>query len=164
MHNKLCKSCDMFEDKCVWSALYPISNHSHIRQLQFATHVFSQQVLQQAVQISIRQWFTLVLKRARHSILRCRDQALRLCSARQKFKAFFVDIIVYTAKIAVPSKKKYACLKFGRAVPTTPSALPQLMEISIKMTITLGGGVSSWEICHRCAKILLAIEHKMQLA
>ena len=55
MHNKLCKSCDMFEDKCVWSALYPISNHSHIRQLQFATHVFSQQVLQQAVQISIRQ-------------------------------------------------------------------------------------------------------------
>ena len=49
MHNKLYKSCDMFEDKCVWSALYPISNHSHIRQLQFATHAFSQQVLQQAV-------------------------------------------------------------------------------------------------------------------
>ena len=47
----------MFEDKCVWSALYPISNHSHIRQLQFATHAFSQQVLQQAVQISICQWF-----------------------------------------------------------------------------------------------------------
>ena len=46
----------MFEDKCVWSALYPISNHSHIRQLQFATHAFSQQVLQQAVQISICQW------------------------------------------------------------------------------------------------------------
>ena len=23
---------------------------------------------------------------------------------------------------------------------------------------------SSWEICHRCAKILLAVEHKMQLA
>ena len=46
---------DMFEDKCVWSALYPISNHSHIRQLQFATHAFSQQVLQQAVQISICQ-------------------------------------------------------------------------------------------------------------
>ena len=45
----------MFEDKCVWSALYPISNHSHIRQLQFATHAFSQQVLQQAVQISICQ-------------------------------------------------------------------------------------------------------------
>ena len=44
-HNKLYKSCDMFEDKCVWSALYPISNHSHIRQLQFATHAFSQQVL-----------------------------------------------------------------------------------------------------------------------
>ena len=41
----------MFEDKCLWSALYPISNHSHIRQLQFATHAFSQQVLQQAVQI-----------------------------------------------------------------------------------------------------------------
>ena len=39
----------------VWSALYPISNHSHIRQLQFATHAFSQQVLQQAVQISICQ-------------------------------------------------------------------------------------------------------------
>ena len=38
---------------CVWSALYLISNHSHIRQLQFATHAFSQQVLQQAVQISI---------------------------------------------------------------------------------------------------------------
>ena len=56
MHDKLCKSCDMFEDKCVWSALYPISNHSHIRQLQFATHAFSQQVLQQAVQISICQW------------------------------------------------------------------------------------------------------------
>ena len=49
------KSCDMFEDKCVWSALYPISNHSHIRQLQLATHAFSQQVLQQAVQISICQ-------------------------------------------------------------------------------------------------------------
>ena len=46
----------MFEGKCVWSALYPISNHSHIRQLQFATHAFSQQVLQQAVQISICQW------------------------------------------------------------------------------------------------------------
>ena len=46
----------MFEDKCVWSALYPIGNHSHIRQLQFATHAFSQQVLQQAVQISICQW------------------------------------------------------------------------------------------------------------
>ena len=46
----------MFEDKCVWSALYPISNHSHIRQLQFATHAFSQQVLQQAVQINICQW------------------------------------------------------------------------------------------------------------
>ena len=46
----------MFEDKCVWSALYPISNHFHIRQLQFATHAFSQQVLQQAVQISICQW------------------------------------------------------------------------------------------------------------
>ena len=45
----------MFEDKYVWSALYPISNHSHIRQLQFATHAFSQQVLQQAVQISICQ-------------------------------------------------------------------------------------------------------------
>ena len=40
----------------MWSALYPISNHSHIRQLQFATHAFSQQVLQQAVQISICQW------------------------------------------------------------------------------------------------------------
>ena len=39
----------------MWSALYPISNHSHIRQLQFATHAFSQQVLQQAVQISICQ-------------------------------------------------------------------------------------------------------------
>ena len=51
----------MFEDKCVWSALYPISNHSHIRQLQFATHAFSQQVLQQAVQISICQWSTLTL-------------------------------------------------------------------------------------------------------
>ena len=24
--------------------------------------------------------------------------------------------------------------------------------------------VNSWEICHRCAKILLAAEHKMQLA
>ena len=47
----------MFEDKCVWSALYAISNHSHIRQLQFATHAFIQQVLQQAVQISICQWF-----------------------------------------------------------------------------------------------------------
>ena len=23
---------------------------------------------------------------------------------------------------------------------------------------------NSWEICHRCAKILLAAEHKMQLA
>ena len=45
----------MFDHKCVWSALYPISNHSHIRQLQFATHAFSQQVLQQAVQISICQ-------------------------------------------------------------------------------------------------------------
>ena len=48
----------MFDYKCVWSALYPISNHSHIRQLQFATHAFSQQVLQQAVQISICQWST----------------------------------------------------------------------------------------------------------
>ena len=37
--------------------MYAISNHSHIRQLQFATHAFSQQVLQQAVQISICQWF-----------------------------------------------------------------------------------------------------------
>ena len=60
MHNKLCKSCDMC-DKRVWSALYPISNHSHIRQLQFATHAFSQQVLQQAVQISICQWSSLRL-------------------------------------------------------------------------------------------------------
>ena len=39
----------------MWSALFPISNHSHIRQLQFATHAFSQMVLQQAVQISICQ-------------------------------------------------------------------------------------------------------------
>ena len=51
----------MFEDTCVWSALYPISNHSHSRQLQFATHAFSQQVLQQAVQISICQWIVIVL-------------------------------------------------------------------------------------------------------
>ena len=51
----------MFEDQCVWSALYPISNHSHIRQLQFATHTFSQQVLQQAVQISTCQWFEVAL-------------------------------------------------------------------------------------------------------
>ena len=28
----------------MWSALYPISNHSSIRQLQFATHAFSEQV------------------------------------------------------------------------------------------------------------------------
>ena len=58
----------MFDYKCVWSALYPISNHSHIRQLQFATHAFSQQVLQQAVQISICQWHNLdicVLRRLR---------------------------------------------------------------------------------------------------
>ena len=46
-----------FRGQVVWSALYPISNHSHIRQLQFATHAFSQKVLQQAVQISICQWF-----------------------------------------------------------------------------------------------------------
>ena len=39
----------------MWSALFLISNHSHIRQLQFATHAFSQTVLQQAVQISICQ-------------------------------------------------------------------------------------------------------------
>ena len=24
--------------------------------------------------------------------------------------------------------------------------------------------INSWEICHRCAKVLLAAEHKMQLA
>ena len=35
------------------SALFPISNHSHIGDLQFATHAFSEKVLQQAVQISI---------------------------------------------------------------------------------------------------------------
>ena len=40
----------------MWSALFPISNHSHIRQLQFATYAFSQNVLQQAAQISIYQW------------------------------------------------------------------------------------------------------------
>ena len=52
---------------CVWSALYLISNHSHIRQLQFATHAFSQQVLQQAVQISICQWVPLVRRRLKIS-------------------------------------------------------------------------------------------------
>ena len=40
----------------MWPALFLISNHSHIRQLQFATQAFSQKVLQQAVQISICQW------------------------------------------------------------------------------------------------------------
>ena len=39
---------------CVVSVV-SISNHSHIRQLQFATHAFSQQILQQTVQISICQ-------------------------------------------------------------------------------------------------------------
>ena len=34
----------------MWPALFLISNHSHIRQLQFATQAFSQKVLQQAVQ------------------------------------------------------------------------------------------------------------------
>ena len=57
----------MFEDQCVWSALYPISNHSHIRQLQFATHTFSQQVLQQAVQISTCQWLDAILPMLRES-------------------------------------------------------------------------------------------------
>ena len=47
----------------MWSALYPISNHSHIRQLHFATHAFSQKVLQQAVQISICQWLLVVSDR-----------------------------------------------------------------------------------------------------
>ena len=41
----------------MWPALFLTSNHSHIRQLQFATQAFSQKVLQQAVQISICQWF-----------------------------------------------------------------------------------------------------------
>ena len=49
----------------MWSALFPISNHSHIRQLQFATQAFSQKVLQQAVQISICQW----LDQSRTSLL-----------------------------------------------------------------------------------------------
>ena len=40
----------------MWPALFLTSNHSHIRQLQFATQAFSQKVLQQAVQISICQW------------------------------------------------------------------------------------------------------------
>ena len=71
----------MFDYKCVWSALYPISNHSHIRQLQFATHAFSQQVLQQAVQISICQWvyfmqpdsiFTLACEQVLHFWVRKR--------------------------------------------------------------------------------------------
>ena len=53
IHNKPCESSNFY----MWSALFPISNHSHIRQLQFATHAFSQMVLQQAVQISMCQWF-----------------------------------------------------------------------------------------------------------
>ena len=52
----------------MWSALYPISNHSHIRQLQFATHAFSQQVLQQAVQISICQWLNATCMNTQASI------------------------------------------------------------------------------------------------
>ena len=40
----------------MWPALFLISNQPHIRQLQFATHAFSQTVSQQAVQISICQW------------------------------------------------------------------------------------------------------------
>ena len=40
----------------MWPALFLTSNHSHIRQLQFATQAFSEKVLQQAVQISICQW------------------------------------------------------------------------------------------------------------
>ena len=40
----------------MWPALFLTSNHSHIRQLQFATQAFSQKVLQQAVQINICQW------------------------------------------------------------------------------------------------------------
>ena len=63
----------MFEDKCVWSALYPISNHSHIRQLEFATHAFSQQVLQQAVQISICQWFKYSGKLNKTLLLKSKD-------------------------------------------------------------------------------------------
>ena len=51
----------MFDDKRSWSALLPISNHSNIRQLQFATHAFSQKVLQQAVQIGICQWSVSVV-------------------------------------------------------------------------------------------------------
>ena len=61
----------MFEDKCVWSALYPISNNSHIRQLQFATHAFSQQVLQQAVQISTCQWNQVISKANKAYSLLC---------------------------------------------------------------------------------------------
>ena len=44
----------------MWPALFLTSNHSHIRQLQFATRAFSQKVLQQAVQISICQWSSSV--------------------------------------------------------------------------------------------------------
>ena len=67
----------MFEDKCVWSALYPISNHSHIRQLQFATHAFSQQVLQQAVQISICQCDPLSIRHFLPERSRLANQKLR---------------------------------------------------------------------------------------
>ena len=44
----------------IWTALFPISNHSHIRQLHFVTHVISQKVLQQALQID-KQYMSLVV-------------------------------------------------------------------------------------------------------
>ena len=53
----------------MWSAFFPISNYSRIRQLQFATHAFSQKVLQQAVQISIYQWIGLFTNQKVYFIL-----------------------------------------------------------------------------------------------
>ena len=54
IHNKPRESCNMFEDKRldVVSVVSHWQSNSY-RQLQFATHAFSQNVLQQTVQIGI---------------------------------------------------------------------------------------------------------------
>ena len=48
--------------------------------------------------------------------------------------------------------------------PRAPQFLPQRIAGSGYEIAEVLVTDNSWEICHRCAKILLAAEHKMQLA
>ena len=64
------------------------------------------------------------------------------------------------------SGKVRTCLKQNQLDIQLKSIIHMSYQDDAKTTKVVADctGDSSWEICHRCAKILLAVEHKMQLA